>query len=70
MRVDFRDVGVEVDVQPAHLRVRYLLERGRVLYLDKVPGKRRINISSRVGELQPVPSTGLGKALIAAVASS
>jgi len=41
-----------------------VLDRGRVLYLDKIPGKRRINISSRVGELQPVPSTGLGKALI------
>jgi DNA-binding IclR family transcriptional regulator len=41
-----------------------VLEGGHVLYLDKVPGKRRINISSRVGELQPVPSTGLGKALI------
>jgi DNA-binding IclR family transcriptional regulator len=41
-----------------------VLERGRVLYLAKVPGKRRINISSRVGEQQPVTSTGLGKALI------
>jgi DNA-binding IclR family transcriptional regulator len=41
-----------------------VLDRGRVLYLDKISGKRRINISSRVGELQPVPSTGLGKALI------
>jgi DNA-binding IclR family transcriptional regulator len=41
-----------------------VLERGQVLYLDKIAGKRRINISSRVGELQPVPSTGLGKALI------
>ena len=41
-----------------------VLEGGRVLYLDKVPGKRRINISSRIGELQPVTSTGLGKALI------
>ena len=40
------------------------LDRGRVLYLDKVPGKRRINVSSRIGELQPVTSTGLGKALI------
>ena len=38
--------------------------RGRVQYLDKIAGKRRINISSRVGELQPVHSTGLGKALI------
>jgi DNA-binding IclR family transcriptional regulator len=41
-----------------------VLDRGRVLYLDKIAGKRRINISSRVGELQPVSSTGLGKALI------
>ena len=44
-----------------HLAV---LDRGRVLYVDKVPGRRRINISSRIGELQPVTSTGLGKALI------
>jgi len=41
-----------------------VLDRGHVLYLDKIAGKRRINISSRVGELQPVSSTGLGKALI------
>ncbi len=41
-----------------------ILDQGHVLYLDKVPGKRRINISSRIGELQPVTSTGLGKALI------
>lgn len=41
-----------------------VLDDGQVLYLDKVPGKRRINISSRIGELQPVTSTGLGKALI------
>jgi DNA-binding IclR family transcriptional regulator len=41
-----------------------ILDRGRVLYLDKIAGNRRINISSRVGELQPVHSTGLGKALL------
>ena len=41
-----------------------VIDDGHVLYLDKVPGKRRINISSRIGELQPVTSTGLGKALI------
>lgn len=41
-----------------------VLDRGRVLYLDKVAGKRRINISSRIGELRPVTSTGLGKALL------
>jgi DNA-binding IclR family transcriptional regulator len=41
-----------------------VLDEGRVLYLDKVPGKRRVNLSSRIGEVQPVSSTGLGKALI------
>lgn len=34
------------------------------LYLDKIPGRRRIEVSSRVGERQPVWSTGIGKALI------
>ncbi|MCP3734708.1 IclR family transcriptional regulator [Sphingomonas sp. RP10(2022)] len=34
------------------------------LYLDKVPGRRRITISSRVGDRQPLSSTGLGKALM------
>ncbi len=41
-----------------------VLEHGRVLYLDKMAGQRRVNISSRIGELRPVTSTGLGKALI------
>jgi DNA-binding IclR family transcriptional regulator len=36
----------------------------RALYLDKIPGGRRVEISSRVGELQPLRSTGLGKALL------
>ena len=36
----------------------------RALYLDKIAGRRRINISSRVGERQPLTSTGLGKALM------
>ena len=36
----------------------------RALYLDKIPGQRRVEISSRVGELQPLRSTGLGKALL------
>lgn len=35
-----------------------------VLYLDKIPGTRRIVISSRVGERQPLHSTGVGKALM------
>lgn len=36
----------------------------RVLYLDKMAGRRPIEISSRVGDTQPLTSTGLGKALI------
>lgn len=34
------------------------------LYLDKIPGMRRFEISSRIGERHPVWSTGLGKALL------
>ena len=41
-----------------------VLDGSRALYLDKLPGRRRIEISSRVGERQPLRSTGLGKALI------
>lgn len=41
-----------------------VLDKGRALYLDKIPGRRRIEISSRVGERQPIRSTGLGKAMI------
>ncbi|WP_279357333.1 IclR family transcriptional regulator [Methylobacterium indicum] len=41
-----------------------VLEGEWALYLDKLPGRRRIAISSRIGERQPVWSTGLGKALI------
>ena len=41
-----------------------ILDGARALYLDKIPGRRRVEISSRVGELQPLRSTGLGKALL------
>jgi DNA-binding IclR family transcriptional regulator len=41
-----------------------VLDGKRALYLDKLPGRRRVEISSRVGELQPLRSTGLGKALL------
>jgi DNA-binding IclR family transcriptional regulator len=44
-----------------HLGVR---EGARALYLDKIPGRRRVEIISRIGELQPLRSTGIGKALI------
>jgi DNA-binding IclR family transcriptional regulator len=41
-----------------------VLDGSRALYLDKIPGTRRVEISSRIGERQPLRSTGLGKALI------
>ncbi len=41
-----------------------ILDESRALYLDKIPGSRRVEISSRIGERQPLRSTGLGKALI------
>lgn len=41
-----------------------VLDGDRALYLDKHSGSRRIEISSRIGERQPLRSTGLGKALI------
>ena len=41
-----------------------ILHGTRCLYLDKLPGRRRVEISSWIGELQPLRSTGLGKALI------
>ena len=41
-----------------------VLDRERALYLAKIPGRRRIEISSRVGERHPLTSTGLGKALL------
>ena len=40
------------------------LDEERALYLDKISGRRRIEISSRVGDRQPLTSTGLGKALM------
>jgi len=44
-----------------HLGVR---DGDRVLYLDKIPGRRRIAISSRVGDRHALTATGLGKALL------
>ena len=41
-----------------------ILDNDAALYLDRVPGRRRITISSRVGDRQPLTSTGLGKALM------
>jgi DNA-binding IclR family transcriptional regulator len=41
-----------------------ILDGDRALYLDKIPGRRRVDISSRVGDRHPLTSTGLGKALL------
>jgi DNA-binding IclR family transcriptional regulator len=41
-----------------------VLDEDKVLYLDKIAGARRVDISSRIGERQPLRSTGLGKALL------
>ena len=41
-----------------------VMNEDRALYLDKIPGRRRVEISSRVGDRQPLTSTGLGKALL------
>ena len=41
-----------------------VLDGSRALYLDKVPGGRRVEISAGIGERLPLRSTGLGKALL------
>ncbi|MET0219169.1 MAG: IclR family transcriptional regulator [Tardiphaga sp.] len=41
-----------------------ILDDGVVLYLDKVPGQRRFEIRSTIGDRHAVWSTGLGKALV------
>lgn len=41
-----------------------ILDRDCALYLEKIAGRRRVNISSRIGERQPLTSTGVGKALL------
>ncbi|MDB5367056.1 MAG: transcriptional regulator [Rhodospirillales bacterium] len=41
-----------------------VLDADSALYLDKIPGRRRVQIGSRVGDRHPLTSTGLGKALI------
>lgn len=42
----------------------------QVLYLDKVPGKRGLEMRSQVGQRKPIASTGVGKALMLGIASS
>jgi len=40
------------------------LDGDQALYLDKIAGRRRVDISSRIGDRHPLTSTGLGKALL------
>lgn len=40
------------------------LDGDQALYLDKISGRRRVDVSSRVGDRHPLTSTGLGKALL------
>jgi DNA-binding IclR family transcriptional regulator len=47
-----------------------ILDGSKALYLDKIQGSRRVEISSRIGDRQPLRSTGLGKALILDAAES
>lgn len=44
-----------------HLGIREGVE---VLYLDKIPGQRGLEMRSRIGKRMPLASTGLGKALM------
>lgn len=39
-------------------------ENGAVLYLDKLASRRPVEISSRIGGIKPLLSTGVGKALL------
>lgn len=54
-------VLAEQSEDTVHLGIR---DGDRALYLDKIPGSRRISIRSRVGDRHPLTSTGLGKALL------
>ena len=41
-----------------------VLDGSRALYLDKIPGGRKVEISAGIGERLPLRSTGVGKALL------
>lgn len=40
------------------------IEQDTVIYLDKIASQRPVEISSRIGAIKPVISTGIGKALL------
>ncbi|WP_247657936.1 IclR family transcriptional regulator [Aquabacter sp. L1I39] len=41
-----------------------VLDEGAVFYIDKVPGQRRFEVRSNIGDRRHVWATGLGKALV------
>ncbi len=45
-----------------------VLDGAKVLYLDKIPGTRGLEMRSRIGQQMPLALTGLGKALMFGVA--
>lgn len=51
----------ELTKDTVHLAV---LEENEVVYLDKLPGQRPVEISSRIGGRKAVCTTGVGKALL------
>ncbi len=52
----------EASCETVHLGV---LDGATVVYIDKVPGKRELQMASQIGARVPAQSTALGKALIA-----
>ena len=53
----------EATLDTIHLGVR---DGDDVLYIDKIPGTRGLEMRSRVGHRMPLASTGIGKALLSA----
>lgn len=51
----------ELTQDTVHLGIR---EQDDVLYIDKIPGTRGLEMRSRVGQRMPLAMTGIGKALL------
>ena len=57
----YLDTLAEQTGDTIHLAVR---DGDEVLYLDKIPGKKGLEMRSRVGHRMPLAATGVGKALL------
>ncbi|WP_139315031.1 IclR family transcriptional regulator, partial [Vibrio panuliri] len=51
----------ELTLDTVHLGIK---DEDEVFYLDKIPGKRQIQMRSQIGDRLPLAGTGLGKALM------